>query len=42
MTRVRVPSRLPSRRALRMVQRNLLVYKHEWMVIFSGFFEPMF
>ena len=26
----------------RMVQRNLLVYKHTWMVIFSGFFEPLF
>jgi lipooligosaccharide transport system permease protein len=25
-----------------MVQRNLLVYKHGWMVIFSGFFEPLF
>jgi len=25
-----------------MVQRNLLVYKHTWMVIFSGFFEPLF
>ena len=25
-----------------MVQRNLLVYKHAWMVIFSGFFEPLF
>jgi lipooligosaccharide transport system permease protein len=34
---------LPSlRRSLRMVQRNLLVYKHVWMVIFSGFFEPVF
>src|SRR5262249_27532164 len=32
----------PSRRAVHMVQRNLLVYKHEWMVIFSGFFEPLF
>jgi lipooligosaccharide transport system permease protein len=30
------------RRASRMVQRNLLVYKHTWMVIFSGFFEPLF
>src|SRR5687767_9569170 len=29
-------------RAVRMVQRNLLVYKHTWMVIFSGFFEPLF
>jgi lipooligosaccharide transport system permease protein len=34
---------LPSlRRSWRMVQRNLLVYKHTWMVIFSGFFEPLF
>jgi lipooligosaccharide transport system permease protein len=29
-------------RSLRMVQRNLLVYKHTWMVIVSGFFEPLF
>lgn len=29
-------------RAWRMVQRSLLVYKHDWMVIFSGFFEPVF
>ena len=29
-------------RARRMVQRNLLVYRHSWMVIFSGFFEPLF
>ena len=34
---------LPSpRRSLRMVQRNVLVYKYTWMVIFSGFFEPLF
>ncbi len=34
---------LPSpRRSFRMVERNLLVYKHGWMVIFSGFFEPLF
>ncbi len=30
------------RRSRRMVERNLLVYKHGWMVIFSGFFEPLF
>ena len=30
------------RRSRRMVQRNLVVYKHGWMVIFSGFFEPVF
>jgi lipooligosaccharide transport system permease protein len=33
---------LPTVRSRRMVQRNLLVYKHEWMTIFSGFFEPLF
>src|SRR5215510_5402635 len=33
---------MPSRRSVRMVQRNLTVYKHSWMVIFSGFFEPLF
>ena len=34
---------LPSlSRSRRMVQRNLLVYKHGWMVIASGFFEPLF
>lgn len=40
---VRVRQRAPSlHRSLRLVQRNLLVYKHDWMVIFSGFFEPVF
>jgi lipooligosaccharide transport system permease protein len=29
-------------RARRLVQRNLLVYKHTWLVLFSGFFEPLF
>ena len=29
-------------RSRRMVQRNLLVYKHTWIVIFTGFFEPVF
>lgn len=34
---------LPSiRRACRMVQRSLIVYKHTWIIIFSGFFEPLF
>ena len=31
-----------SRRALRMIERNLLVYKHGWLVLLSGFFEPFF
>lgn len=30
------------RRSFRMVQRSLLVYKHIWTVIVSGFFEPVF
>jgi lipooligosaccharide transport system permease protein len=25
-----------------LVERNLLVYRHAWMTIFSGFFEPLF
>lgn len=34
---------LPSpQRSTRMVQRSLIVYTHTWMVIFSGFFEPVF
>lgn len=30
------------RRAVRMVQRAMLVYRRDWMVVFSGFFEPLF
>ena len=37
--RIAVPS--PGR-SWRMVQRNLFVYKHMWMIILSGFFEPLF
>lgn len=34
---------LPSlHRSAKLVQRNLIVYRHTWMVIFSGFFEPLF
>ncbi len=31
-----------SRRAIHMIERNLLVYKHGWLVLLSGFFEPLF
>jgi lipooligosaccharide transport system permease protein len=31
-----------SRRSFRLVERNLYVYRHGWMVILSGFFEPLF
>src|SRR5574338_163734 len=30
------------RRARRVVQRNAMVYRHSWLVIVSGFFEPLF
>jgi len=29
-------------RPLRIVERNTLVYRHSFIVIFSGFFEPLF
>lgn len=32
----------PVYRPWRLVQRNFLVYRHTFMVIFSGFFEPLF
>jgi lipooligosaccharide transport system permease protein len=31
-----------SRRAGRLLERNVMVYRRTWMVIFSGFFEPVF
>jgi lipooligosaccharide transport system permease protein len=31
-----------SRRSLRLIERNLYVYKHGWLTIVSGFFEPLF
>jgi lipooligosaccharide transport system permease protein len=31
-----------SRRSLRLIERNLYVYKNTWLVILSGFFEPLF
>jgi lipooligosaccharide transport system permease protein len=31
-----------SRRSFRLVERNIFVYKHGWIVILSGFFEPLF
>lgn len=29
-------------RALKMVRRNLMAYRHHWMAFFTGFFEPVF
>jgi lipooligosaccharide transport system permease protein len=37
------PLLLPgSRRSIRLVERNLYVYRHGWLIILSGFFEPLF
>jgi len=33
---------LGSRRARYLVERNVYVYRHGWIVILSGFFEPLF
>jgi lipooligosaccharide transport system permease protein len=31
-----------SRRSVFLIERNLYVYRHTWIVILSGFFEPLF
>jgi lipooligosaccharide transport system permease protein len=31
-----------SRRALRVLERNALVYRAQWLMLLSGFFEPLF
>jgi lipooligosaccharide transport system permease protein len=36
------PFFIGSRRAARLVERNVLVYRRTWSVIVSGFFEPLF
>ncbi len=40
--RIVPPVPLGGRNAVRVIERNLLVYRRTWMVIFSGFFEPVF
>ena len=36
------PAVLGTRRASRLIERSLLVYRHTWLIIVSGFFEPVF
>jgi lipooligosaccharide transport system permease protein len=31
-----------SRRSWRLIERNLYVYRHGWLILLSGFFEPLF
>lgn len=40
--RVAPPIALGGRRAGRLVERNAMVYRRTWIVIVSGFFEPLF
>jgi lipooligosaccharide transport system permease protein len=44
MTALRLtPMLIPgSRRSFRLVERNIYVYRHTWLVLLSGFFEPLF
>jgi lipooligosaccharide transport system permease protein len=46
MTALRLPLTdlftLGSRRARFLVERNIYVYRHGWIIILSGFFEPLF
>jgi lipooligosaccharide transport system permease protein len=37
-----LPMGLGTRRASLLIERNIYVYKNGWLVIFSGFFEPLF
>src|SRR6266581_4566822 len=40
LTRRTTPLRVPTR-SLHMVERNVMAYRHNWIVILSGFFEPV-
>jgi len=42
MLALRISPPLVLRRPSHLVQRNMLVYRHSFIVIFSGFFEPLF
>jgi lipooligosaccharide transport system permease protein len=37
-----LPFGLGTRRSILLIERNVYVYKNGWLVIFSGFFEPLF
>jgi lipooligosaccharide transport system permease protein len=40
-TRLTTPAR-PALGGLLIVERNVMVYRRTWMILFSGFFEPLF
>ena len=37
-----VPSQWIIRRPHRMIERHVYAYRRQWMIVFSGFFEPLF
>lgn len=42
ITRVLPPMTFGSRRSVHLIERSLLVYRRGWLLIVSGFFEPLF
>ena len=42
LTRIAPPSLGGTHRARLLIERNMLVYRRVWLVILSGFFEPLF
>ncbi|HVL53405.1 MAG TPA: ABC transporter permease [Vitreimonas sp.] len=40
--RILPPAGFGSRRSMRLIERNVYVYRNSWIVLFSGFFEPLF
>jgi lipooligosaccharide transport system permease protein len=42
ISRVVPPSVLGRRRALLLIERDLMVYRRQWMIVISGLFEPLF
>ena len=41
-TRVAPPLLFGGRRAARVLERNIVVYRRTWLILVSGFFEPVF
>ena len=40
--RIVPPELLAARRPQRMIERSVIVNRRTWLIIFSGFFEPLF
>ena len=41
-TRLTAPPTRPLSGGLLLIERNVMVYRRTWMILFSGFFEPLF